>query len=94
MPSPGLVILGVVAVGAVFVLLPVALTSLAEYRRARRVECPEKRESATVTFDAGRAMRASLVGRIRLRVVDCSFWPEKSGCAQGCAASAAPKRVE
>jgi len=84
MQNPGLVILGVFAVGAVFVLIPIALTSLAEHRQARHVRCPEKGAAATVRLDAGRAARGALFGLSTLSVTDCSFWPEKSGCGEEC----------
>lgn len=90
MQSPGLVILGVLAVGAVFVVLPVALTSLAENRRARALRCPEANSLATVSFDPGRAMRGALVGRVWLSVAGCSLWPERSGCGQACVKAPAP----
>ena len=90
MQSPGLVILAVFAVGAIFVLIPIALTSLAENRHARSLQCPEAGQPAAVRFDAARAMRGALVGRVWLDVTDCSLWPQRSGCAQACKAPQAP----
>ena len=90
MQSPGLVILGVLAVGAVFVVLPVALTSLAENRRARTLRCPEAGSPAKVSIDPGRAMRGALVGRVWLSVAGCSLWPERSGCGQACVKAPTP----
>ena len=90
MQSPGLVIFGVLAIGAVFVVLPVALTSLAENRRARTLRCPQAGSSARVSFDPGHAMRGAIVGRVWLSVADCSLWPERSGCGQACAKAPTP----
>jgi hypothetical protein len=84
MQFPGLVILGVLVIGAVFVVLPVALTTLAENRHARAVRCPEAGTSARVHFDPARAARGALVGRVWLSVADCSLWPERGGCGQAC----------
>ena len=93
MQNPGIVILGVFAVGAVFVLIPIALTSLAEHRRPRHVRCPEKGSAATVCLDPGRAARGALFGLTTLSVTDCSFWPEKKGCGEDCVKEAGPGTV-
>ncbi len=84
MHNPGLVILGVLAVGLVFVLVPVALTTLSESRRSRTLRCPEAGTPADVSFDPARAIRGALVGRVWLSVAGCSLWPERRGCAQAC----------
>ena len=39
--SPGLLILAIFAAGALFVLLPVMLTTFYDYRRKKSVVCPE-----------------------------------------------------
>jgi hypothetical protein len=94
MDSPGLVILAILAIGGLFILLPVALVTLSEHRRPKSVVCPETGGPASVAVDAGRAARGAIFGRLRLYVQTCSLWPEKSGCAQGCltppAAQSAP----
>ncbi len=90
MQNPGLVILGILAVGVVFVLLPVALTTLSETRRSRVVRCPESAAPANVSFDPARAVSGALIGRVWLSVPGCSLWPERRGCAQACAKAPAP----
>ena len=86
MEYPILVILGVLAIGLVTVVLPVALTTLADHREPKSLPCPETGLSATVQVDAGRAARAAIFGRVRMAVQNCSRWPERVGCGQGCVA--------
>jgi hypothetical protein len=84
MEYPILVILGVLAIGIVTVVLPVALTTLADHREPKSLPCPETGLSATVQVDAGRAARAAIFGRVRMAVQNCSRWPERAACGQGC----------
>jgi hypothetical protein len=88
MDYPVLVILGVLGIGALFVVLPVALTTLSEHREPRSVVCPETGGRASVQVDARGAVRGAIFGRSFLRAEGCSLWPEKSGCAQKCLAPA------
>lgn len=57
------------------------------YRRARArrvVICPENAERAVVRPDAF-AFAATSLGRSPiLRLSDCTRWPERAGCPQGC----------
>jgi hypothetical protein len=89
MEYPLLVILAVLAVGVLLVVVPVVLTTLSENREPKPVACPVTRGPATITVDAGRAARTAAFGRIRLAVAQCSLWPEREGCAQGCLRSPA-----
>ncbi len=84
MEYPILVILGVLAIGLVTVVLPVALTTLADHREPKSLPCPETGQPANVHVDAGRAARAAIFGRVRLAVQNCSRWPERASCGQGC----------
>ncbi len=86
MEYPILVILGVLAIGIVTVVLPVALTTLADHREPKSLPCPETGLATTVQVDAGRAARAAILGRVRLAVQNCSRWPERGSCGQGCVA--------
>jgi hypothetical protein len=84
MESPGPVILMILAIGAIFILLPVALLALSEHSRPRKVVCPETGRPATIRLDRGRAARGAIFGKESLSVEDCMLWPEKEGCAQAC----------
>ncbi len=87
---PGLLILAILAAGALFVLVPVTLTTFFEYRRKKSVTCPEAGCPAEIGLDAGRAARSAAFGRLSLRVEACSLWPERSGCEQACLRSPEP----
>lgn len=84
MEHPGLVLLGVVAIGVLYVLLPVAGMTWAAHRLPRALACPETGTPARVVPDAWRAALTVLVGRPRPGVLDCSLWPGRRGCGQGC----------
>ncbi len=86
MESPGLVIVAILGIGALCVLLPVALATLSESRRSRAVVCPEGGVRASIGIDAARAARGAIFGRQWLTVERCSLWPERGGCAQACLA--------
>jgi len=78
-----LVLLALVALGVVaaIVMIPV----LRVYRGTRVVECPETKRPAAVKLDVARAalnVFGDETGRLRLS--DCSRWPEKAGCGQEC----------
>lgn len=84
MEYPVLVILAVLAAGVLLVVVPVVLTTLSENRDPKAVACPVTHGTATITVDAGRAARTAAFGRMRLSVAQCTLWPEREGCAQGC----------
>ena len=84
MKDPGLVILGVVAVGFFFVVLPVALMAFGRYREPRVVACPEAGRAARVAVDTRHATATAVLGRLRLRVASCTLWPARRGCGQVC----------
>ena len=84
MKDPGLVILGVVAVGLLFVVLPVALMAFGRYREPRVVICPEAGRAARVAVDTRHATKTAVLGRLKLRVAACTLWPARRGCEQVC----------
>jgi hypothetical protein len=48
------------------------------------VTCPETLKPAAVKVGIGRATLASLSGRLKLRLSECSRWPERGECDQDC----------
>jgi hypothetical protein len=84
MESPGLLILAILGIGAIAVLLPVALTSFSQSRRSRAVVCPKTQGPATIALDPGRAAAGAVFGKRWLKVERCTLWPENGGCEQGC----------
>jgi hypothetical protein len=84
MEYPVLVIVGVAAIGALFVVLPVVLTTLFDHRDPRGVTCPATGGGAAISIDGPRAARAAVFGRVALSVTKCSLWPEREGCQCEC----------
>jgi hypothetical protein len=80
-----LILFGViVAVGVLYVLVPVMF---AAYRRASSramIRCPDTGKSAALQFDAGHAAWTAAIGNPRLRIENCSLWPERRNCQQRC----------
>ena len=64
--------------------LAAAVREFRKFCGKMRVTCPETRRSAAVEVAAGRATLAALFGRAHLELKDCSRWPERADCPQGC----------
>lgn len=86
-------------VGACLILLMPALWGKEiynSYHDPRTVNCPETHAPVSVRFDALRAAITGLTGPPKLRLEDCSRWPERAGCGQECipdAVRSAPAQV-
>jgi len=67
-------------------LLPVlwAEQTYHTYREGRTVNCPETHAPVSVRFNALRAAWSSLSGPPKLRLADCTRWPERADCGQEC----------
>jgi hypothetical protein len=83
MLTAGLVILGV---AFAFVGLSWVLPAWLRYRGTFIVACPDSWEPAGVKVDSRRVARSAWRGAPDVRLKDCSRWPGKAGCAQGCLA--------
>jgi hypothetical protein len=86
MEKPLLMIAVIAGIGLVYVVFPVILDAFMRYRKIRRVNCPEEEKTALMNIDAKAAALAAAQGKTQLRVINCSLWPEKRGCAQRCLA--------
>jgi hypothetical protein len=64
--------------------LAVAVNFFLKYSGQRVVTCPETRRPAAVRVGVGRAALKILAGPQRLRLSECSRWPERAGCGQEC----------
>jgi hypothetical protein len=91
MTTPVVVTLAVVAVGLLYVTAPTAVDAFLRYNKRRSVRCPETGGDETIKIDAGHAALTSTYGRPKLRVEDCSRWPERHDCDQACLAESAGK---
>lgn len=84
-----LVLLAILAIAVVYVLLPVGGATFTAWRRPRSVRCPVDGQVVPVQVDAGGAAVGEILGRPALAVRDCTLWPERQGCGQGCLESPA-----
>jgi hypothetical protein len=84
MSYPWIVVLAVVALGALYVLMPLMADTFRRFRSPRMLSCPETGGKAEVGIDASRAALTSAFGQPLLRVKSCSLWPEKEQCKQEC----------
>lgn len=73
----------VVALGAILLVLVPIGRLYRKFRGTRVVTCPENKETAAVEVDAFQAAFSS-ADETRLRLKDCSRWPEKENCGQEC----------
>jgi len=74
-------------VAASLLLLPLALWRREIYKRfsgSRLVSCPENQRPGVVSIDARHAVATGIDGCPDLRLCDCSRWPERADCDQGC----------
>ena len=81
-----LILLGIVAIAALCVVLPVAATTFSHYRRAWRLSCPADGARAQIVIDAPRAAIGAVLGRPTLEVARCSLWTRLRFCKQECLA--------
>jgi hypothetical protein len=85
MTAPLMTFLAIVAVGLLYVIVPIVADTFFRFRHKRIVQCPEEGKPARVLFDATLAALTAVPGPPKLRVDRCSFWPDRADCAQRCA---------
>jgi nucleotide-binding universal stress UspA family protein len=81
-----MILVGIAAIAALFVVLPVAATTFSHYRRAWRIRCPADGADAQIAIDAPRAAIGEVLGRSWREVARCSRWPTVRLCKQECLA--------
>src|SRR5688500_18656824 len=84
--NPWMILLGILAIAALYVVLPVAATAFSHYRRAWRIRCPADGAAAQIVIDAPRAALGEALGRPMREVAQCSLWPKLRLCKQECLA--------
>jgi hypothetical protein len=72
-------ILATVAVGGLYVFLPMA----SRFRTKKVVKCPETDQPAEILVDASPDSSGKRKKRA-FSIRNCSLWPKKKGCTQGC----------
>lgn len=55
-----------------------------KYRGKRVIDCPENHQPAGVSLDLRHVASTALRGDLKLRLKQCSRWPERSDCGQQC----------
>jgi hypothetical protein len=81
-----IILLAILAVGVLYVLLPIAMDEYFRLRGPRVVTCPDTQAAVEIDLDAGFGAVTALSGRPRLRVKECERWQDEQSrsCAQGC----------
>ena len=74
----------IVAVGLVYVLVPLALEAYMHFRNRTEVVCPATMDAAFVQVDARHAAATAVLGRTEFAVLECSKWPERRSCERLC----------
>lgn len=82
--NPFLLIAAILALGMVYVLLPVFANEQRKFRGKRLVTCPETARTAAVELDATHAALRAIAGGHDLKIRECSRWPARQNCAQEC----------
>lgn len=72
------------ALAALYFIVPFVVGTYIKYRGKRVITCPETRKPAAVEVDARRAALTAAVSHPELRLKSCSRWPERQDCAQEC----------
>lgn len=84
MQAPLMLIAAVVALGVIFVLLPLVAHTYQRFRNRKVITCPEEHGLAEIELDARRASLMAAFRKPLLRVKNCTLWPKKKGCAEEC----------
>jgi hypothetical protein len=86
-----MLVMSILALGLIYVVVPVALTTYRRFRSPKTVICPETGRGATIRLNAEQAAISATVGTPDLQVRDCANWPERRPCAQDCLAQLDPE---
>jgi hypothetical protein len=84
MTSPWILIAALLALGTIYVVVPVMGRAYVRYRGRRVITCPETKAPAAVEVNAVQAALDSIAGSPEPRLQDCSRWPERQACGQEC----------
>jgi len=74
----------VLVVGTLVFGITLGVRNYLRYRGQRLVTCPETHQAAAVRVDADKAAITVLIGKQEVRLDQCSRWPERRNCGQGC----------
>jgi hypothetical protein len=74
----------IVVIGVLLFRAIPAVQAYCTYRGRRLVRCPETQQTATIGVAARKAAVTTFWGNERLRLDQCSRWPERQNCGQEC----------
>lgn len=74
----------IIIAGVILVRTVPAVHAYFTYRGKRLITCPETKKTAAVDVSAGKAALTAFAGDAKLRLHDCSRWPERMHCGQEC----------
>jgi len=81
-----LMIVGILLAVIVAFALAMALRSYLRYRGERVITCPETKQPAAVHIDMMKVANEAVLGKLNIRLDQCSRWPERANCGQDCLA--------
>ncbi|NIR47361.1 hypothetical protein GWO43_02655 [candidate division KSB1 bacterium] len=84
MNDPLIVLAAIIALGVLYVMLPVFLDVFLRFRKDRYVTCPHKNDKASLNIDAKWAGLTSLTGKSELRLKNCTLWQGEMSCNKEC----------
>lgn len=84
MKTPLILAVSIIALGGLYVLLPLVIHTYQRYRNKKALSCPETKGPAEVNIDAQRAAFSSAFGRPLLKIKNCTLWPKRKGCEEDC----------
>jgi hypothetical protein len=77
-------LIGVVVLGLLCVVVPPMIRAFLKFKGTRVVTCPETHRTVAVEVDATHAALTAVRGDPKLRLQDCTRWPERRDCDQAC----------
>jgi hypothetical protein len=80
----GWVIASIIAIAALYFMVPRIVGVYFKYRGKRVITCPETRKPAGIEVDVVHAALTAGLGDLDLRLGSCSRWPERQDCGQEC----------
>jgi hypothetical protein len=91
MAAPWITLFAIAALALVYVIAPICAGVFFRFRRPRTMRCPETGVAVELTLDARHAALTAVPGPPRMRVMACTLWPDRKGCAQRCLAEPAAR---
>lgn len=77
-------VLLLLALAALYFVVPFVVGTFVRYRGRRVITCPETRKPAAIEVDARHAALTAAISHPDLRLKSCSRWPERADCGQEC----------